>query len=75
MCVAMPGRVVSINKNKAAVDFSGSIVNVEMGLVNAKVGDFVLVHAGCAVQVLSEDSAKDILELFSEIEDLADEQK
>jgi hydrogenase expression/formation protein HypC len=72
MCVAMPGRVVSIDKNKATVDFSGSTVQVEMGLVKAKVGDFVLVHAGCAVEVLNEDRARDILDLLSEIEELAD---
>ena len=54
MCVALPGRVVSVEGTTAAVDFQGNTVRAEAGLVRVKPGDQVLVHAGCILQVLSE---------------------
>ena len=46
MCVAYPGRVVSIEGTHGMVDFSGSEVRVNLSMVPAKLGDYVLVHAG-----------------------------
>ena len=68
MCVALPGRVLSMNGNMAKVDFRGNTVNVNLGLVNAGVGDYVLVHAGCAIEVMKKDGAEELLKLLSEIE-------
>ncbi len=70
MCVAVPGRVISVNGTKAVVDFSGNQVNAEAGLVAVKPGDSVLVHAGCILQVMDEDEAKILADLFAEIEGL-----
>ena len=70
MCVALPGRVTEINGTKATVDFSGNIVEAEAGLVKIKIGDRVLVHAGCIIQTMSDAQADEIEELFREIEDL-----
>lgn len=70
MCVAMPGRVVSVDGTKAEVDFSGNLVRAEAGLVKIKPGDYVLVHAGCILQVLSEEEGNSLAELFEEIESL-----
>ncbi|MBQ7616391.1 MAG: HypC/HybG/HupF family hydrogenase formation chaperone [Butyrivibrio sp.] len=70
MCVALPGKVISLDGTKATVDFSGNIVNAEAGLVNVKVGDKVLVHAGCIIQTMDDALADEMEELFREIEDI-----
>ena len=70
MCVAIPGKVVEIKENTAMVDFDGSRVKVNTGLVDPKVGDFVLVHAGCAIEVMGREKAEEIIGLFKELEAL-----
>ena len=49
------------------VDFSGSEVRVNLSMVPAKLGDYVLVHAGMAIQIVKKDEAKDWIALFKEI--------
>ena len=68
MCVAMPGEVVKLNGTKATVSFDGNVIEVEAGLVKVKIGDFVLVHAGCVIQVISDFDKDMLLDLISEIE-------
>lgn len=50
MCVAMPGTVISLMDDRAEVDFDGNTVVARTGLVDVKIGDKVLVHAGCILQ-------------------------
>jgi len=69
MCIAIPGRVVSLEAPLAKVDFSGNLVDVNVGLVEPKIGDYVLVHAGCAIEVMSRDKALELIELFDGLED------
>ncbi|MDR1961787.1 MAG: HypC/HybG/HupF family hydrogenase formation chaperone [Gracilibacteraceae bacterium] len=69
MCVALPGKIISIEDNTGRVDFGGSLVAVNLGVVRAKVGDYVLVHAGCALEVMREDLAEDLISLFADAED------
>ena len=52
------------------MDFNGNIVNVNTGLVEPQVGQYVLVHAGCAIEVMEQDKANEIIELFAELEEL-----
>lgn len=54
MCVAYPGRVVSIIGTHGMVDFSGTEVPVNLSMVPAKIGDYVLVHAGMAIQIVGK---------------------
>lgn len=68
MCVAIPGKVLSIEDGKAVVDFSGNKVNAYIGLVKAEVGDYVLVHAGCVIQTMKQREAEEIIELMSGLE-------
>lgn len=68
MCIAVPGKVARIDGNRATVDFSGNMVEAQAGLVDVKVGDNVLVHAGCIIQVLSQEDSDILLELLSEME-------
>ncbi|MGB9714029.1 MAG: HypC/HybG/HupF family hydrogenase formation chaperone [Candidatus Bathyarchaeales archaeon] len=68
MCLAIPAKVISLKDDKAQVDFGeGVLREVNVTLVDAKVGDYVLVHAGYAIQVLSEEEAYETLKLWSEI--------
>ncbi|HAN21005.1 MAG TPA: hydrogenase assembly protein HypC [Clostridiales bacterium] len=70
MCVAVPGKVVAVNGIKATVDFKGNLVEAMSGLVSVKLGDYVLVHAGCILQVLSDEDGDMLTELFEEISEL-----
>ncbi len=71
MCVALPGKVVSIKDHTALVDFNGSRVDAEAGLVDISEGDRVLVHAGCIIQKLSEKDADEMEALFRELEEIS----
>ncbi len=65
MCVAIPGRVIACHGRKASVDFSGTTVEADAGLVRIEEGDRVLVHAGCIIQKLKDEDA-DFMEEFAE---------
>ncbi|PIX31646.1 HypC/HybG/HupF family hydrogenase formation chaperone [Candidatus Bathyarchaeota archaeon CG_4_8_14_3_um_filter_42_8] len=68
MCLAIPAKVVSVRQDKARVDFGeGVLREVNVTLVKAKVGDYVLVHAGYAIQVLDEKEAQETIRLWNEI--------
>ena len=68
MCLAIPAKVVSIKENSACVDFGeGVLREVNVTLVDVKVGDYVLVHAGYAIQVLDETEAQETIELWNQI--------
>lgn len=70
MCIAIPGRVTEISGDSASVDFNGNLVRVNTGLVEPKVGQYVLVHAGCAIEVMEKDKAQEIIDLFADIDEL-----
>lgn len=70
MCVAAPGRVIEINENIATIDYSGNRVKAHTGVVDVKVGDYALVHAGLIIQVLDDDEAQSMIDLFKELEDI-----
>lgn len=68
MCLAIPAKIMSLQGDKANVDFGqGVLREVNISLVEAKVGDYVLVHAGYAIQVIEEQDAKETLSLWSSI--------
>ncbi|MCW4044112.1 MAG: HypC/HybG/HupF family hydrogenase formation chaperone [Candidatus Bathyarchaeota archaeon] len=68
MCLAIPARVMRVDGDKAQVDFGeGVLREVNVTLVNAKVGDYVLVHAGYAIQLMDEKDALETLSLWNEI--------
>ena len=74
MCLAIPARVVTIEEaHMASVDIMGVTRKVSLDLVPEAVeGDFVLVHAGFALQVVDEEYANETLELLRSIPDYAD---
>ncbi|MDI6886938.1 MAG: HypC/HybG/HupF family hydrogenase formation chaperone [archaeon] len=72
MCLAIPAKVVEISKEEGArtrgkADFGGVFREVDLSLVDAKVGDYVIVHAGFAIEVLDEQEAQETLELWKEL--------
>ena len=67
MCVAAAGVVISLDGDWAKVDVLGNRVRVHVGFVRPEVGDWVLVHAGYAMQVLTEAAAREIESLHEEI--------
>jgi len=68
MCLGIPGKVVSIAATGLAeVDFSGVRREVSLMLCpEARVGDYVLVHVGFAIQRLEQEEALETLKLFDE---------
>ena len=69
MCVAAPGTVIAIEGSIAKVDYEGNIVNAHNGIIDVKVGDRVLVHAGMILQILSVSEAEEMELLFRELEE------
>ena len=70
MCLAIPGKIVDIEikKQSATVDYgSGTKRKANVSLVEVKIGDYVLVHAGFAIQILDEKEAQETLALFREM--------
>ena len=74
MCLAIPAKVLSREENSMAeVDIMGVTRHVSLDLVpEAKVDDFVLVHAGFGIQVIDQEAAEETLELLKQM-DIFDE--
>lgn len=69
MCVAVPGKIINIQGDTAKVDIMNNTCEVNIKLVQAKPGDYVLIHAGCAIDVLSQDMATEMISMFEELEE------
>jgi len=70
MCLAIPGKITKIDsdKNHAMVDYGeGTKRKANISLVDVKIGDYVLVHAGFAIEVLNKKEAQETLALFREM--------
>jgi hydrogenase expression/formation protein HypC len=72
MCLAVPVRVVSIQGTTAVVDAGGNLLKADLSLVDGVgPGDYVILHAGFAIQKYSPEEAEETLRLFREIEEKA----
>jgi hydrogenase expression/formation protein HypC len=68
MCVAVPSRIVDIQEGTGTVDVEGARRSVSLLLLpEARVGDFVIVHAGFAIQRIDEQEACETLRVLREI--------
>ena len=68
MCLSIPVRIVSIDGSIAEVSAGGAIFKAGLQMIeNAQVGDYVLLHAGFAIQKINEKEALETIVLFEEI--------
>ena len=68
MCLAIPGKVLEINGNQALVDFDGIKQNIVIALIqNPKIGKYVIVHAGYAIEQINEEEAMEAINQWKEI--------
>lgn len=67
VCLAIPGKIISIDKktHHATVSFNGIEKDINIEIVDVKIGDYVVVHAGYAIGKLSEAEAMETLALFN----------
>lgn len=67
MCLSVPARLIEKNDLQGVADVDGNRVEVNLSLVaDAEVGDYVLVHAGFAIQKYDEQEALETLQLLRE---------
>jgi hydrogenase expression/formation protein HypC len=68
MCLAIPARIVELEKDNAVVDAMGNRWKAKTTLLpEAKLGDLVLIHAGFAISLIDEEEAKETWQLLAEI--------
>lgn len=69
MCLSIPAKIVSVEGFTAEVSAGGSLFKANLQMVeNAKVGDYVLLHAGFAIQKISEKEAGETISLLDELD-------
>jgi hydrogenase expression/formation protein HypC len=76
LCLSIPGRVVGVTGDFASVDYGegGVRKNINISLVNARLGDYVLVQSGFAIKLLSEREAAETLDMWKMIRELGAEE-
>lgn len=77
MCIAAPAQIVEINKeeNTLYADFGGARQMAKMDLLpDVEIGDYVLIHAGYAIEKLTEEAAKESLEAWEELLEMLEEE-
>jgi len=68
MCLAVPGQVTEIEGTTATVDIQGNITQADISIVSdVQVGDYVIVHAGFAIEKYDEKEALVTLDLMREL--------
>jgi hydrogenase expression/formation protein HypC len=78
MCLAVPGKIVSINNDEpllrmGRVSFGGLIKQVSLAYVpSAQIDDYVIVHAGFALSIIDENEAQQTLDYFLQIDESAE---
>ena len=70
MCLAIPGKVLSLEGNKGIIEIGNMKREVFMHLLpDVRVNDYVLVHAGCAIEQVDEEEAKITMDILKELMD------
>jgi len=72
MCLAVPMKIESLEGNKGVASFAGAQYNIRLDLIEtAEIGDYVMVHAGMALDRMDEREAEETLQLLREIDGLS----
>lgn len=66
MCLSFPGKIIAIRDQFASVDYGPDGVrhNVNISLIDGKIGSYVLVQGGFAIRILSREEAEEALEIW-----------
>ncbi len=68
MCLAIPAKVISLKGDTARVEVDGVVREAALALVRGvRVGDYLILHAGFAIQKLDEEEAKETLKIWREL--------
>ena len=68
MCLAIPGKIIELDGTNALVDFDGVKRKVVIGLLaNVGIGDYVIVHAGYAIETVDEEAAAESISTWNEL--------
>jgi hydrogenase expression/formation protein HypC len=71
MCLSIPAKVEQMDGEMAVVSVGGTKYNASLQMLDdIKVGDYILLHTGFAIQKLSEEEAAESLKVFEEFEEL-----
>jgi hydrogenase expression/formation protein HypC len=74
MCLGIPGKVVKIEDKKSLVEVMGVTREISIELLkDVNIGDYVMIHAGCAISKIDEQEALTTIELFDELRELVHE--
>lgn len=69
MCIGIPVKLIERTDYEGVGEIAGVTRKLSLMLVpEAKIGDYILVHAGCGMQIIDEQSAKETLDLLRMIE-------
>jgi len=75
MCLAIPAKIVEIEDNMGTIDMEGTRREVSLLLLeDAKIGDYVIVHAGFAIHKIDEKEAMESIKLLREMASLVDQE-
>lgn len=70
MCLGIPAEIISIDGEMAKVSIGGTIVNASLQLLEyPKIGEYVLLHSGFAIEKLSKEEAEEARRWLKELED------
>lgn len=77
MCLAVPSKIIRIKNSTATIDVYGAQRDISLLLIDedVNIGDYVLVHAGFAIQKLQQDIAEETLGLFKKLFELEDKKE
>ena len=68
MCLGIPAKIVKINDSVVEVEIGGVIKEASCDLIDEpRIGDYVILHAGFAIQKLSEEDAQETLQMIREM--------
>lgn len=74
MCIAVPAKIKEIKGDIALVSYGGVALEVNIALIEEpKIGEYVLIHAGCAIEKIDIEEAIKTLEIFKELADAMNE--
>jgi hydrogenase expression/formation protein HypC len=68
MCLSVPAKVVEVSNNMGRVEIGGTVREISMDLCpEACIGDYVLIHAGFAIQQLDQEEAEETIQLLKQL--------